>query len=298
MCSLKSDIISSAKFHARPADGFDWDVIAALMGANVAREKRGARWIVDNLGDPLQYNIFRKNNVSTGVANTRPETVIQIINGIVPLPKGKILNKQYKLLYENQFAGCKSDGVVDENDYRNIHDILQSDVVALDILGANVERGIDRAITTGKHPSIFNLGNWLWGGVQEPEVWWEGLATGRAYDPLIAHGAEPYGYEHGFVMVKNISRSAQELGLGSLSNFNSYNKNPSNASLDEGVFVECELRYSPILTFAQNPGSKLGVAVNEVKDGYAQNPSCGKTKMTRAEFKQQYGAVLNQFGIP
>jgi hypothetical protein len=297
--SIKSDIISAAKFHARAADGFDWEVMAALMGAHIAREKRGERWLVDNVLDPIKY--LKTANVSTGIANTRPETVVDILNGVIPLPNSETASQDYALMYRDAFSQCsRSNGDVEKNDanYRLIHDQLQSTDIALDILGANIERGIDRAKLLSLTPSVFNLGNWLWSGVQEPAVWWEGIATGKAYDPLITHGAEPYGYEQGFVMVQNIGQAAQELGISPLSSVNLYNKNPGDAAVDESIFVECELRYSPIMTFIQNPNSRMGFSVNEVKDGYRQNAACGKTQMTHAEFEQQYGAVLKQFGIP
>src|SRR6185436_20368371 len=90
--------------------------------------------------------------------------------------------------------------------------------VSIDLLGANVARGIDRAHMKGLMPTVFNIGNWLFNGVQEPYRMWYGIFDEEAID------SEVLGYSHGLTMVDEIDTAAQKLGI-TLGHYKAYNDN-------------------------------------------------------------------------
>lgn len=138
------------------------------MGAHLARENNfwevsGRRWLGDQLSD----------DPSTGIANLRPSVVEEIV-------QRRTANADIRFSYRLQFEDCFKGGL--ETDHRYVYDELQNPLVSLDLLGANIERGIQMAQERGLTPSIFNVGNWLWNGVQQTKVMWQALVNSSSYD--------------------------------------------------------------------------------------------------------------------
>ncbi|MCG8353888.1 MAG: hypothetical protein MI924_39490, partial [Chloroflexales bacterium] len=150
-------------------------------------------------------------------------------------------------------------------------DIQHNAVFTLDLLGTNIERGIDRAKQLGLNPSVFNIGNWLWNGVQEPWRIWRGIADGKPMDD------EGVGYSHGLAMVDIIDDAATVLNIP-LGPHTAYNR--AHPPVDESVLVECRLRY--------------GVRLFDAHDIFYQEPACGPRSMFRSEFMRRYGQHLNE----
>jgi hypothetical protein len=78
---------------------------------------------------------------------------------------------------------------------------LLNDELNIEDLAANIERGFDRAEYFGIEPSVFNLGNWLWRGVQHVEIIKDELQRGNDV------------YRHGAALVQDMSRAFEVLGL-------------------------------------------------------------------------------------
>jgi hypothetical protein len=192
----------------------------------------------------------------------------------------EILQENVPLQLLDELACLFNDGNLDERDYRDIHGLLQRTDITLDALGANIVRGIDRAKSLQMKPSIFNVGNWLWNGWQDPLLYWEYIAGIRSA-PTTFLPAEHSVYAHGWAMVDNFQKAANELSV-TPRNYNLYNKLPNNLRFDEAVFVECEVNLS------YNTATILA---------WVQNPRCGKWHMNWSEFTQQYSPYLQAAGI-
>jgi len=226
---LKDEIVSAAKDHERPSDGFPWEVMASLMGTHVAREKRTAMREYDALGDFLL-----KGQASTGIANIRPEVVVKTYYGDMEFPDVEPRPGIYQFTTIEQFQPCLADGVLNEDDYQAIHMLLQSPIVSLDVLGANIERGIDRARLYGIDPSIFNVGNWIWNGNQDPVVIQEGIDEGLPADH------QRKGYIHGLVMIQHMPTAATQLGITLPAYRKYYTSN--DPARDESRFIPDDLK--------------------------------------------------------
>jgi hypothetical protein len=116
--------------------------------------------------------------------------------------------------------------------------LLQNELISLDLLGANIERAIDRAVALALTPSVFNVGNFIWIGVQQPRRIWEGIADRKPIDD------DEVGYSHGLAMVDNIQQAANVLGIA-LPDYLPYNKT-SNPTTDESALVECRIEASNV----------------------------------------------------
>ncbi len=226
---LKDEIISAAKDHERPSDGFPWEVMASLMGTHVAREKRTVMREYDALGD-----LLRKGEASTGIANIRPEVVVKTYYGDMEFPNEPSRPDTYRFTTIEQFHTCLNDNVLDEHDYKAIHTLLQSPIVSLDVLGANIERGIDRARLYRIEPSIFNIGNWIWNGNQDPVVIQEGIDAGLPADH------QRKGYIHGLVMIQHMPTAATQLGI-TLPAYHKYSTS-TDPDRDESRFIPDDLK--------------------------------------------------------
>ncbi|NTV62195.1 MAG: hypothetical protein HGA65_01490, partial [Oscillochloris sp.] len=231
--SIKGLIIKAAQNHERPGDDFPWQTMAALMGAHVAREKRTQMLEYDALGE-LKATVDGSNNPSTGIANIRPDVVVKTYNGELEFGNTESQPGKYQFTTLNLFRECLGDGVLDKNDYKAIRDLLQSPEVSLDILGANIERGIDRIRLYGIQPSIFNAGNWIWNGNQDPVVIRQGINEGLSIDDVTK------GYIHGLVMIQQLPKAAQELGV-SLPIYRKYHTD-TDLTKDESQFIPDELK--------------------------------------------------------
>lgn len=229
---LKGAIIKAAKDHERPGDGFPREVVAALMGAHVAREKRTSLFLWDQVGEVVAD--LTHNNPSTGIANIRPDVVEKTFNGDLEFPGEERRPGKYRFTTILQFQQCLTDGVINQDDYGTLRKLLQSSEISLDVLGANIERGIDRIRLYKIEPSVFNIGNWIWNGNQDPVVIREGINEG-----LPSYHVKK-GYEHGLVMIKQLPKAASELGI----TLPSYRKHypSSDVKKDETQFIPLELR--------------------------------------------------------
>jgi RHS repeat-associated protein len=285
----RAQIIEAAQRHARSADGFTRIVTAALMGAHIAREQRNLRQLVDAAQDI--YFEFRGggDDQSTGLGNIRPNEVVRIFNGGLPDAPGTYnfhLSPSSLLFLGSCILG---DHRLDSNDYPKILKQLRHNIdFTLDILGAKVEQGVVRARAKGLKPSIFNVGNWLQNGVQEPDRLWNdkgerGILLGSAQNH------EHIGYAHGLAMVQQIDKAAEVLGLTSgscslchgVADSLKYNTS-SNLAFDESVFVKCQIR-------STRAYGRLA---------FLQEASCGNTRMDVQEFMSTYGPRLDAAKIP
>ena len=231
---LKDDIITIARFHERPADLFSWEIVAILMATHIAREQRQQLGLYNWAGDVIGDRVGR-DNISTGIANLRPKVAVEIINGDIGVEEEPPDFGKYPL------ATLCPEGPMDETDYPILKQLLRDELIALDFLGANIARGIDRVKAVQLRPSVFNVGNWLWNGVPEPPAFWRGIANGRAIDDDTTDD-KGAGYAHGLAMVQHFSAVAIALDLGSTGvPVNLYNQT-ADPRTDESVFVHCQVQ--------------------------------------------------------
>lgn len=179
-------------------------------------------------------------------------------------------------------------GPLGADDYPTLKELLQNDLISLDVLAANIERGIDHAKATGLRPTVFNVGNWLWNGVQDPVAFWKGIAAGRRFDDPTAD-AKGAGYSHGLAMVQNIAQAAVELGIGSIKTPAALYNVTADPKTDESVFVRCQVRVEVVTAAA------VGGGAGTTK--FKQEASCGSPEMNTQQFWQQYQNTLQAVGI-
>jgi hypothetical protein len=258
---LEQEIIRFAQIHQRPEEGFGWEVVAALMSAHVAREKRNALATYDALTDTLP------GNRSTGIANLRPSVIDEILRGDLVIPGRPYIPEEFE--YELMYRDCFLNGALE--DLSHTRSLLQDNAISLDFLGANIERGIDRAknVSPPLKPSIFNVDNFLWNGVQQPSRMWYGVFY---HEPITS---QKRGFAHGLAMVDSIGVAAEVLGV-TLPYYLPYNTT-SDPRTDESVFVECRI---------QSVTTRGGVL-------YVQTPPCVPKVMNINEFESIYGSYRN-----
>ncbi len=118
----------------------------------------------------LTYNT---SDPTMGIANLRPSVVEQILTGIIPVPYeveadttidfvgyeqlGDLL--EMKPLFQKANPSCSEQDQI----YRFL---TQTDQYSLELLAANLSRGVQRARRLGISPSPFNLSSWHSRGVQ------------------------------------------------------------------------------------------------------------------------------------
>jgi len=293
---LSKEIKAAAQFHDRGDPGFPWQVIAALMGADIAREQRLDRKAVDRVEElNFQRGGSHGADDSTGLANIRPSGAAEILYGIIPDVSGKRVELDqriapgvcvYRLTAASQALlalRLKQDnpaGILSTSEARSLRDdIKYNDLFSLDLLGANISRGIDRAKAFSLTPSIFNVGNWLWNGVQEPWRFWNAIADGAT---ITSTDGKAPGFAEGLAMVEDIKRAADELGLNPLPPYVDYYRS-SDPQKDEQVLVECAVQ-------PYNNQEPLSI---DLGYRYIQAPACGGP-LTEVEFLQKYGNRLRR----
>ena len=249
---LSGTIIASAKRH-NSQGAFTDEAFAALMAAHLNRESRlgagntiqsyGYDQLADFLGRTINYD------ASTGIANIRPRVALEIQRGFIPGVSGT---------FEYEIYGCSFDSFVND-EYMGVpwtpsegaqkqflFQELQDEAISLEYLAANIERGIDRATAPefGIVPSIFNIGNWLWHGVQTRNEFLVAVDRG---DNWTTHGA---------ALVGDMPTAFQVLGL-SMTPYNAYN--PDEADFVDGSFflkrkttLLCQFQTPPVL-YKNNP---------------------------------------------
>jgi hypothetical protein len=176
--NLLPELHQIAERYNTPNSGFTDEAFVALMIANVHQESRLRRsnpqgndffnqmgvitdWIADR---GMEW--FGRNS-SVGIANIRPNVAEQIFAGIIPAGRpdpasDEELKINFSLppilaAYASQYQGLNTDA--------ERYEFLSRTDVGLELLGANVHRGIIRAQAEGVKPSVFNISAWLNQGV-------------------------------------------------------------------------------------------------------------------------------------
>ena len=244
MAKHRQLIIQSAQRHARGRAS--WEVVAALMGAHIAIEKRPLRDLIDfGQQAAVSSGVFHRPNRSEGIANLRPSLVAEIYFGLnpgyggdtgvgldAPISPGSMtfaLDPVHRTL-----LACLSDRLLDERDAKYINGLLQDAAFTIDFLGANTVRAIESIERVGREPSIFSVGNYLWNGVHEPHRIWQGIKERQEITD------ERLGYAHGLNTVDIIDEAGRRLGV-SVSGMRKYISS-SNPLVDEEVLVKCRPR--------------------------------------------------------
>ena len=176
--SLEPFIKKAARMHQRPLAGFHFDVMVATMGAIVFEENKGGadsyrQRIRGDLGRsiPLLNPPDDSHNPSTGPAQMRPWTAIDIYNGHIRGPDGRIIgwhcyhlpsldHLPYWFKQSFDLAGKDSFYRNDGQDRMAFGGILQLPEVSMDFLGATIEMSIDRARLLNIVPSIYSAASW------------------------------------------------------------------------------------------------------------------------------------------
>jgi hypothetical protein len=207
---LKPAIMDSTSRHNSFArSNLTDEAFAALMAAHLNRESRFGvltpRLPWDIAGDvAARFGL----DTSIGIANIRPSVAAQILFGVNPDVPGcfeynvagsEIINLWNTLpvgFYNYPFGESK-EAILQAH----LVNELLNDELNIEYLAANIERGFDRAEYFGIEPSVFNLGNWLWRGVQHVEIIKDELQRGNDV------------YRHGAALVQDMSRAFEVLGL-------------------------------------------------------------------------------------
>lgn len=161
---------------------------------------RAARGLIDSFGDFTAS--FLGNNASVGIANIRPGVANEIFSGIIPISAQLQAATGISV---TDFSEIGTQGVIDEYMLALFHstpnikagwdqvrqrdfplppwatdwtgyetdliitpqlvNFVGTDEVSLELLAANIYRGIERAELAGIEPSIFNISTFLQGGV-------------------------------------------------------------------------------------------------------------------------------------
>jgi len=222
---LAEPMKATATFHAPQTGVLDPDTFAILMGAIVALESGLHEVLLRPIEDAVS-NVWlgeKHRNATTGIANLTPSATIEILNGDIPIREGGVeqtLQECVPLIYEytTQHYGdmvfTTPRGTFTQNHHTNrVYRFLQNDTFSLDLLGANINRGIHRARALGIRPSLFNLATWHNRGVQ-------------TVDGIRAQGAMGYGS----FIIQHFPTSANALGLSIPAGIPGYN-------LDEAGFI-------------------------------------------------------------
>jgi hypothetical protein len=243
---LSGIIIASAKKH-NSQGAFTDEAFAALMAAHLNRESRlGAgntfqSYGYDQFADWLGKNFGR--NSSTGIANIRPSVALEIEQGIIPGVAGTF---DYDCGSGFDTFLSNNPSATEKEQRQFLFQQLQDEAISLEYLAANIERGIDRATSPefGIVPSIFNIGNWLWHGVQ------------RRNEFLVAADRGDNWTTHGTALVGDMPTAFQVLGL-SMTPYNAYNSDEADF-VDGSFFLKkkttllCQFQTPPVL-YKNNP---------------------------------------------
>jgi hypothetical protein len=192
LLALMPEIRRLARVWNTPTSGLTDDAFAALMLASLHTEARLRRLdlvqeplqvvgaLVDLAGDVLLQTSSRDS--STGIANLRPSVVREIIEDQIPRSEFGLPDaffEDFGLLSNlSAFRDMISRGGNISNG--EIYLFLQSDVNSLELMAANIQRGIQRLprVNNPDDPesanwdsptTIYNLAAWMNRGVQTPE---------------------------------------------------------------------------------------------------------------------------------
>jgi hypothetical protein len=203
VAALAPLIMSSAEWHVQHATrslyGFTTEVVATIMAANIAVENNwgevlGRRLVGDIVGEIVN------GNSSTGLVNYKPVTAMEIINDCnIPLELSELIRNSviHPLPYSPD----------SRLDRELVFQMLQTDAISIDILGADIIRSIYKTADAQLVPSIFNVANYRW--IHEPFTDFGPQSAKELFE-----GANPAGHgEHGVRIVRNFDKAAEVLGL-------------------------------------------------------------------------------------
>jgi hypothetical protein len=185
---MRFRIMKYAYRHAMPAFGFTPQITASIIGAIIMMETGTTNKKELYVNWPLSraFNQLGDDR-SLGIGNIRPSVAIEILCGIIPLgetwPDGieKTMQVDLGLTYITkrsflsdtarlQRAAMRGYNISNRfvrGDNIRLSQLLDDMEFAIDLIGANLKRGILRANRRGIKPSIFNLAGWHNCGVQD-----------------------------------------------------------------------------------------------------------------------------------
>jgi RHS repeat-associated protein len=240
----QAEILGAATLHAKPAQGFDTNTLAVLMGAiliieNNYNEVLGGRRI---RGDIAGFSHPSYRRPTTGVGNISIATAVQALTGQLRVVEGIAFDEannpsfQYIELCTALTSAPETMAYVQDlvTTYRTlppflygppepavkaaVFTALQNVEVNLDIMATILEQGIVAASVITVQPTLFNLATWYNGGVQH-------------LDQIEIRGPGVIGY--GNFIVRNLDRAARALGLGDAS----FIPTATRYSPEEEVFI-------------------------------------------------------------
>jgi hypothetical protein len=223
-----------------PGDGFNREALAAIMGAIVNMET-GDPSLRDQINRSLSplANLFGYD-ATTGIVKLRPSTVMEIYNCEIPLSSGAVIradlspafitkdDMREKILNDPDrlFAAARRGYNIKDKfvraDIVTLSGLLQNHEFALDMLGANLKRGIIRAKAEGLKPSVLNLSTWHNRGTQHPAE-------------LLKRGWYGYGVA---IAMRLLDLAAEDLGISLPAKINRYNRVPGDPQQDEQQLVD------------------------------------------------------------
>ena len=239
---LRMKILHYAAMHARPDVGFTTYVTASLIGAIMMMETGSVnpKDLYWNWPGSRLYNRFAPGgNASLGAGNFRPTVVMEILCGRIPLGRtGADGMEEYitadlhlsyitKKIFMNDsrrnwlggwLHGIDMQKQFIQSDKALITQLLDDVEFTIDLIGANIERGIIRAQQRNIRPSVFNIATWHNCGVQD--------VTAIARCTTDGMNAPGYGR---LITTTLVDAAAQQLAIPQISQDLRFNK-------DEHVF--------------------------------------------------------------
>jgi RHS repeat-associated protein len=240
-------ITKYAGAHSLPEFGFDANTLAATMAAIIQMENGNTTF--DDFKNRMAGNAYNRSGLggkvdnrretSTGIANMKPSTVMEIYMCEIPWsdPSGKsgVMNSGFQTNYvthkqmdewlqhpnRNQY-GVDMRGKFADGDIGWVSQLLQDNEFAIEMLAVNIKRGVFRAKALGLQPSVFNIASWHRGGIQHPEFILKDDAV-RGYAAYVSNGL--------------LDRAAKNLGISLRPDVHRWNKS-RDLHQDEFVFVK------------------------------------------------------------
>lgn len=168
MQSFEPAIKRAARLHQRPDQGFHFDVMVATMGSILFEENINTfRYYLGEIAANIPYlNRAHPYDPSTGVAQMRPTTAMDIMNGVirnidnsplaqVPCHYLPSLNNLSAQIYLRR-ASQEGLDINSYSDRREVWAILQDPEVAIELLAVTIADAVERAVQLKITPSIFN----------------------------------------------------------------------------------------------------------------------------------------------
>ncbi len=190
--TLKPFILVSASRHNTPLTNMDDRSFAALMAAILRHERLLSGLYPDN----ALYELFHDKlpdlagailgrNSTTGIANIRPSTALELLEGIIPGVEGTFCyNIQEGPDYNSllMLSGMSAGFGPNLSPTQILFNSLQEPRINIEYLAANLQRGavrITRITHNIEKASAFNLATWHTRGVQTPREFTECTITDR-----------------------------------------------------------------------------------------------------------------------